>query len=188
MKRHLVLSFLLLVFFAPMLFCQDSAKSRVFARLGCGMPIPLGLSGDVLTLGVSPTAAIGWGFALGPGRLEAGVDLGCLIEFTRNLPPIDQYTSYFLPLGALIGYDLPVWGGLYAYAEAQAGYAPTLVFYQLTSLRDLGVWKPYAGCGLGAGWDLGIFGVQAGARLFAVFYDANAYVSLAPEVRAELRF
>ncbi len=151
------------------------------------MPIPVGSSAEVLTLGVSPVAVFGVQFGLGPGRIKAGLDLGCVIEFTQDLPAIDQYSSFFLPLGVTAGYDLPLGGGFYAYGEAQGGYAPTLVFYTLPSLRDLGVWKPYAGGGLGAGLDLGMFSVQAGARFFVVFYDANAYMGIAPELRGELR-
>jgi hypothetical protein len=159
-----------------------------FARVGLGMPIPVDLSGQVLTLGISVATQAGYQLPLGPGRLKAGVDLGCLIEFTQDLPGVDRYTFFFLPLGVLAGYDYPVGGGFYAYGEAQAGYAPTLVFYQLESLPDLGVWKPYMGCGLGAGFELGMFTVQAGARLLAVFYDVNAYVAIIPELRGEIRF
>jgi hypothetical protein len=159
-----------------------------FLRLGCGVPIPLGLSGQVLTVGVSPVVVPGYQLTLGPGRLKAGLDLGCLIEFTRNLPSIDQYTSFFLPLGVLVGYDLRIGAGFYAFAEAQVGYSPTLVFYQLSSMGDLGVWKPYVSGGLGAGLELGMFSLQAGARLFVVFYDTTAYLSIAPELRGEIRF
>jgi len=159
-----------------------------FARLGLGMPIPAGAAAQALTVGVSASTQGGYQFPLGPGRLKAGLDLGCLVEFTQDLPGIDQYVSFFLPLGVFAGYDFPIAQGFYAYGEAQAGYAPTLAFYQLESLPDLGVFKPSIGCGLGAGYELGMFTVQAGARFLAVFYDVNAYMAIVPELRGEIRF
>ncbi len=164
------------------------ALDSFFARVGAGIPIPLGLSWQVLNAGFWASAQAGVRFALGPGALEAGLDLGLLAESTRDVAGVDQYDSYFLPLGAFAGYELPFAPGFHAYGEAQAGYAPTLAFYRSETLTDLGVWTPYLGLCLGAGYGLGIFTFQAGARLHVIFYDRNAYMAIAPELRADIRF
>ncbi len=172
----------------PSMKPDAAATSGFYTQLAFGLPLPVGRSAGVLNIGYAPLASVGYRFALGPGWLGLGLDLGGVIESTQNLPQIDQYTSAFLPAGAVIGYALRVAGGGYAFADVETGFSPTLVFYQLSSLGSLGVWTPYAGGDIGAGFATGRFRIQAGARLFSVFYGADTYMSIAPEIGAEVRW
>jgi hypothetical protein len=179
------------LFIAAAAFGQQAADfktSGFWARLGIGVPIPISLSSEVLTPGFNAAPAAGYRFPLGPGRMLIGLETGIMLEFTRDSPSVDQYTSCLVPLAALAEYDLPLAGIFHAYGGVQAGFGVTFVDYALPFLTDLTVGKLFLGLEFGAGLDVGIFVFQVGARLFAVFYDVNTYLALVPGMRAVIRF
>jgi hypothetical protein len=174
--------------YGPPKGAPSAAKSGLFFGFTAGMPIPVGSSADLLNLGVQASLEFGWQFALGPGRLKLGVETGVLWECTKDADVYAPYNSFFIPVTALVGYDLLIAGKFQIYAEALGGYSATIVSYGPPDSASFGVLKPFAGGGLGAGMDIGSkISVRAGARFLAVFYDVNPFLCVVPEVGVELR-
>jgi hypothetical protein len=166
----------------------ESGGSGLIVSAAAGLSLPVGPSAAVDAPGFFPRLAIGYRAALGANGFRIAADLGCLMQKTRDIPAVDRYSAYFLPLGLNAGFDFTLAKPLYCYARAQGGYAPTLVYYDLPSLRDLGVFKPYAGGSLGLGLAFGKVGLELGASFLAVFYDGNAFTGIVPEAAFEIRF